>query len=349
MAAFRSLCPLLSLALLSLSTIAEGRFFPWASIPVRIEDASQPRARGLLNQICPYCPPLLYDYVEFEGTQDQLIAAARVLLDDPALPALLGVGGASSAGSQPRLEAIAALLRNPGIKDLLRGVDVGALVLGDGFKGVYSTLINSNLAPPALQPLLIATGPYIPYIISNYYSCGGETNEFFDAINSALENPLVKPFLASPELLQSAAGDADLLASTLPALYSSVVTSNPALYDWLITLPAQCIVDKGYVQPVAVLAANGTKFAEVAAALPKIVDDYYNAGCTTEQMLAYVPVLLEAMALPSEEQTNALFTRTGVTPAGETVSLTQPFGGGPSILQCLSPNLAVLTTVISIV
>ena len=347
MAAFRSLL-LLSLALLSLSTMAEGRFFPWATIPVRVEDASKPRARGLLNQICPYCPPLLYDYVEFEGTQDQLIAAARVLLDDPALPALLGVGGASSAGSQPRLEAIAALLRNPGIKDLLRGVDVGALVLGDGFKGGYSTLINSNLAPPALQPLLIDTGPYIPYIISNYYSCGGETTEFFAAINSVLDNPLVKPFLANPELLQSTAGNTQLLASTFPALYSSVVTNNPILYNWLVTLPNQCIVDQGYIQPVAVIVTQGTMFATVGENLPKLVDDYYNTGCTTEQMLAYAPVLLEAMTLPTEEQTNALFTKTGVTPTGETVAFTQPFNGGPSILQCLTPNLVTLTSVLNV-
>ena len=308
-----------------------------------------------MNQISPYFLPLLNDYIKYGGTQEQLLSAAQILASDPALPALLGglgrgpgagSGGGDASGSQ--VQALAALLKSPGIEVLLDGVDVGELVLGYGFKGMYSTLINSNLAPPALQPLLIDTGPYIPYIISNYYSCGGETNEFFAAINSVLDNPLVQPFLANPDLLQSTAGNPQLLASAFPALYSSVVTNNPILYNWLVTLPNQCIVDQGYIQPVAVIVTQGTMFATVGENLPKLVDDYYNAGCTTEQMLAYAPVLLEAMQLPTEEQTNALFTKTGVTPTGETVAFTQPFNGGPSILQCLTPNLVTLTSVLNV-
>ena len=98
----------------------------------------------------------------------------------------------SPRGGDLGIQALVSLLGSPGIEVLLDGVDIGQLVLGTGFKGMLSTLIDSQLAPPALQPLLEQTGPYLPYIISNYYGCGGETNAFFDAINSVLTNPLVE-------------------------------------------------------------------------------------------------------------------------------------------------------------
>merc|ERR1712070_897021 len=226
------------------------------------------------------------------------------------------------------LESVSALLRSPAIGVLLDGVNVGQLVLGTGFKGMLSTLIDSQLAPPALQPLLEQTGPYLPYIISNYYGCGGETNAFFDAINSVLTNPLVEPFLNDPSALQSTASDPAVLAAALPALYASVVTDNPRMYNWLVTLPNQCIVDQGYIQPVAVILTEGTMFETIGENLAKLVEEYYN--------------------LPTAEQTNAIFQKFGTTPSGEQVRFTQPFNGGPSILQCVTPNLAILTSVFAI-
>ena len=110
------------------------------------------------------------------------------------------------------------------------------------------------------------------------------------------------------------------------------------MYNWLVTLPNQCIVDQGYIQPVAVILTQGTMFETIGANLPKLADDYYNAGCTTEQLLAYAPVMLEAFNLPTAEQTNALFQKFGTTPSGEQVGFTQPFNGGPSILQCVTPS-----------
>jgi len=241
------------------------------------------------------------------------------------------------------------VLQNPGIVDLLEEIDVQSLVLGDGFKGILSTVIESDLVPSQFQPTLRRLGPYIPYIIHGYYECGGQTRPFFDALNSVLSNPLVQPFLEDPSLLEATLGNPELLAATLPAAYSSVVTSNPLLYDWLASLPAQCIVGRGYVQPAAVILAEGTPFDQVASQLPKLVDDYYNTGCTTEQLLAYAPVLLEALGLPPAQQTAALFQKTGTSQAGEEVGFTTPSNnGGPSILQCLTPNLAVLTTVIAV-
>ena len=138
----------------------------------------------VLHQISPYLLPVFYDYDGAGGKQEQLTGAASLLLSDPAVRPIL-------AGNAD-LESVSALLRSPAIGVLLDGVNVGELVLGTGFKGMLSTLIDSEIAPPALQPLLEQIGPYIPYIISNYYSCGGETNAFFDAINSVLTNPLVE-------------------------------------------------------------------------------------------------------------------------------------------------------------
>jgi hypothetical protein len=308
---------------------------------------------NIINQLSPYLLPLLNDYIANGGTQEQLFEALNILLGEPALQVLLrgnsgggGVGGAASGGSA--LSALANLLNSPAIPVLLNGVDVGQLVLGDGFKGMLSTLISSPQVPPELQPLLNQMAPYIPYIISNYYGCGGETDPFFDAINSVLQNPVVKPFIDNPELLQSQMGNSDLIAATLPTLYASAITNNPPMYNWLVTLPNQCIVDQGYIQPVAVILTQGTQFDQVGAAVPKIVDDYYNTGCTTEQILAYAPVLLEAQTLPPARQTNVLFQKKGTTPSGEEVGFTTPFNGGPSILQCLTPNLAVLTTVLAV-
>ena len=121
------------------------------------------------------------------------------------------------------------------------------------------------------------------------------------------------------------------------------------MYDWLLTLPAQCIVDQGYVQPVAVILTQGTPFAQIGAAVPKIVDDYYNTGCVTEQMLAFAPVLLQSLAAPDPaQQTSTLFNNSGVTPEGQEVKINTPFNGGPTILQCLSPNIGVLSSVISL-
>ena len=311
---------------------------------------------NVINQFSPYLLPLLNDYIANGGTQEQLFEALNILLGEPALADLLrgsgggGGGGLSGAGSGggSSIGALVGLLQSPAIGVLLDGVDVGNLVLGEGFKGVLSTLIDSPYVPPQFQPLLKETGPYLPYIISNYYGCGGETESFFDAINSVLENPLVQPFLNDPSLLESTVGNSELIAATLPALYASVVTNNPPMYNWLVTLPTQCIVDQGYVQPVAVILTQGTPFAQVGAAVPKLVDDYYNTGCLTEQMLAFTPVLLESLTLPPAQQTNTLFQKTGTTPSGEEVGFTKPFNGGPSILQCLTPNLSVLTTVLAV-
>ena len=147
-----------------------------------------------------------------------------------------------------------------------------------------------------------------------------------------------KPFLNDPSALQSTASDPALLAAALPALYASVVTDNPRMYNWLVTLPNQCIVDQGYIQPVAVILTEGTMFETIGENLPKLVDEYYNTGCTTAQFLAFVPVFLEAFNLPTAEQTNAIFQKFGTTPSGEQVRFTQPFNGGPSILQCVTPS-----------
>ena len=93
-----------------------------------------------------------------------------------------------------------------------------------------------------------------------------------------------KPFLNDPSALQSSASDPALLGAVFPALYASVITNNPPMYNWLVTLPNQCIVDQGYIQPVAVILTQGTMFETIGVNLPKLVDDYYNAGCTTEQL-----------------------------------------------------------------
>ncbi len=253
----------------------------------------------------------------------------------------------STSNSRPDIDFI-KLGQNPAILSLLDEVDLENLVLTDGFKGMLSTLIDSPYVPSAFQPLLKKLGPYIPYAINNYLACGGEEKPFFDAIDSVRDNPLVKPFLNDTSLLESTLGNSELIAATLPVLYSSVVTNNPPMYDWLVTLPVQCIVDQGYVQPMAVIMAEDTSFDQVAAALPKLVDDYYNTGCVSEQMLAFAPVLLEAFGLPPAQQTSAIFQSKGTTPTGEQVGFTTPFKGGPSILQCLTPNLAILTTVLAV-
>ena len=311
---------------------------------------------NVINQFSPYLLPLLNDYIANGGTQEQLFEALNILLGEPALVDLLrgsgggGSGGLSGAGSGggSSIGALVGLLQSPAIGVLLDGVDVGNLVLGEGFKGVLSTLIDSPYVPPQLQPLLKEMGPYLPYIISNYYGCGGETESFFDAINSVLENPLVQPFLSGSSSLGGSGGGA-FNPNLLPAAYSLLITKNPTMYDWLLTLPAQCIVDQGYVQPVAVILTQGTPFAQIGAAVPKIVDDYYNTGCVTEQMLAFAPVLLQSLAAPDPaQQTSTLFNNSGVTPEGQEVKINTPFNGGPTILQCLSPNIGVLSSVISL-
>ncbi|UPR00642.1 hypothetical protein HOP50_05g39570 [Chloropicon primus] len=302
-----------------------------------------------MNQVSPYLMTFLYDYVGARGTQEQLVAAAGLALSDPAaFSALTG----SEEPSSSRLQALASLL--PALEVLLDGVDVGELVLGTGFKGLLSTVIDANLAPPDLQPLLEELGPFIPYVISSYYECGGETEPFFDAINAVLANPVIQSVLENPALIGgggSGGGSGGIppqLQALIPTLYANVISNNPPIYNWLVTLPNQCIVDQGYIQPVAVIVTQGTMFETVGERLPKLVDDYYNAGCTTEQILAFAPVMLEAFGLPASEQTNTIFQKNGTTPSGETVRFTTPFNGGPSILQCLAPNLATLTTVLNV-
>ena len=107
---------------------------------------------------------------------------------------------------EQQVAALAALVQSPAVPELLEGVDVATLVQGEGFKGMLSTLIASGQAPPQLQPLLDKSGPYLPYVISSYYECNGETQPFFDAINSVLDNPLVKPFVDNPDQLTGLLG-----------------------------------------------------------------------------------------------------------------------------------------------
>mmetsp|Transcript_1885 Transcript_1885/g.4285 ORF Transcript_1885/g.4285 Transcript_1885/m.4285 type:complete len:563 (+) Transcript_1885:310-1998(+) len=296
---------------------------------------------NIADQISPYLLQLLGDYIEAGGTQEQLFKALGLLTSDSSLTSGdLGVG------------AIVSLLSGPALPVLLDGVDVGKLVVGDGFRGMLSTIAASGLIPAELQPTFESLGPYLPFIVSGYYECGGQTETFFDAVNSVLNDPLIKPFINNPNLLSGATGGSggapnmDLILATLPAAYSSVVMTNPPMYNWLNTLPAQCIVDQGYVQPVAVKLTQGTSYEQVAESLPKIVDDYYNSGCSTEQLLAIFPVLLQSQTADPADQTQILFNTKGKTPNGDEVGFTTPFNGGPSILQCLTPNLGVLVSIL---
>lgn len=206
-----------------------------------------------------------------------------------------------------------------------------------------SDLLSFLKVPPAFQPKLRELGPYIPPIISDYYECGGQTETFHEAMKAFLSNPQVQPLLNDPNLLESPSSTVDL-----PELFKSAVTDNPPMYNWLLNLQVQCITDKGYVQPAAVILSKGTPYGTIAEYLPKLVDDYYNAGCTTEQFLAFAPILLEAQTVPPEQQTQILFQKQGQTPSGVGVGFSTPFNGGPSILQCFTPNLSVLTTVLQV-
>lgn len=238
-----------------------------------------------------------------------------------------------------------ALLRSKELIGLFDEVDMEQFVLGDGFKGILATVVDSPLIPDLLQPSVKKISPYLPNIISNYYGCGGETKKAIDALNSVLDNPLLEPLISNASLLEETLSDATLVSAALPTLYSSLVNDNPPAYDWLSTLQIQCIVDGGYIQPAAVLLGEDTAYEAIAEQIPKLVDDYYNTGCTTEQMLAFVPVFLEAQALPPAQQTTTLFQKSGTTPEGKEVRLTSQFGGGPSLLQCITPNLAVLAPI----
>ena len=262
---------------------------------------------------------------------------------------------------EQQVAALAALVQSPAVPELLEGVDVATLVQGEGFKGMLSTLIASGQAPPQLQPLLDKSGPYLPYVISSYYECNGETQPFFDAINSVLDNPLVKPFVDNPDQLTgllggggggggggAGAGGVGDLAAFLPIAYSTLVTNNPPMYDWLINLEMQCIVDKGYIQPLAVAITEGTDFQTAAEYLPKITDDFFNMGCTQEQLLAFVPVVLKAQSAPPDQQTQVLLSDSGTTPDGTEVTLSGDFKGGPSLLTCIQPNLSVMTSIINV-
>jgi hypothetical protein len=264
------------------------------------------------------------------------------------LPLSSSSGGSDSAGASS--VTFLGLLKSEALADLLDEVNVGQLVLGEGFKGILATIIESPESPiPAfLQPSAKKIKAEIPYIISSYYACGGETQPFFDALNSVLENALIKPLLGNSTLLEGTLGDQDLLAAALPALYSSAVLNNAPMYNWLNTLPIQCITDQGYVQPAAVKLTEGSSYEILASEIPNLVEDYYNAGCMTEQMLAFFPVIAEALELPPAQQANVLFQKKGTTPGGEEVGFTSTSAQRPSILQCITPNLSLLVNYFAI-
>ena len=262
-------------------------------------------------------------------------------------PQYMGSSGGSAGASSVNF---VGLLKSEALADLLDEVDVGQLVLGEGFKGILATIIESPESPiPAfLQPSAKKIKAEIPYIISNYYDCGGETQSFFAALHSVLDNPLLEPFLSNSSLLEDTLGDQELLAAALPVLYSSVVLDNAPMYDWLKALPVQCITQKGYVQPAAVKLTEGSRYELIASEISSLVNDYYNTGCSTEQMLSFFPVVLEALDLPPAQQANVLFQKKGTTPGGVEVGLTSTSAELPSILQCITPSLPVLVNYFAI-
>ena len=117
-----------------------------------------------------------------------------------------------------------------------------------------------------------------------------------------------------------------------------------------------CLVVLGTGKWLAAIANTGSHPITVPAgllpivqSLDSIVDDYYSKGCTTEQIMVWAPAALEAMSSGSSNPIGALYSASGTTADGQTVTLVSGPGGPgtPTIVNCLGSNLTLFLGVLS--
>ena len=198
-----------------------------------------------------------------------------------------------------------------------------------------------------VEDVLDQISPYIVQMTYDFVNCGGSQANLNAFVGVLTGGGLAAPPAATGESDGSSSG-----ASPLGAV-GAILQSDAWLNLALPPFDAQCFLTgegvSGLLNTVLATEVVPSGLVPIVSGLDSIVDEYYNKGCTTEQILVWAPAALEALSdTTSTNPIGALYSASGTTADGQTVTLAQGPGapGTPTILNCLGANLTLFLGVL---
>jgi len=88
-------------------------------------------------------------------------------------------------------------------------------------------------------------------------------------------------------------------------------------------------------------------FLLIVTGLDTIVNNYNNAGCTTEQLMVFAPAVIDKIAAGEPLGLPLIYGTTATSPSGESVSFTSGPPGLPPILACATSSIPLFLSLLS--
>jgi hypothetical protein len=199
-----------------------------------------------------------------------------------------------------------------------------------------------------VEDVLDQISPYIVQMTYDFVNCGGTQENL-----TAFVGGLTGGGLAAPSAAAGSESDGSTGGGSPLGAVGGILQSEAWLNLVLPPFDAQCFMTgegvTGLLNTALATEIVPAGLLPIVQSLDSIVDDYYSKGCTTEQIMVWAPAALEAMSSGSSNPIGALYSASGTTADGQTVTLVSGPGGPgtPTIVNCLGSNLTLFLGVLS--
>ena len=138
--------------------------------------------------------------------------------------------------------------------------------------------------------------------------------------------------------------------SLLPIM-SAGIQSDAWLNLVLPPFDAQCFMTGegmlGLVNTALATQVVPAQFQTIVENFDTIISSYYTNGCTTEQLMAWLPAVIDSIASGAPLGIGTVYSSTGTTRSGETVGFTSGPPGSPSIASCTASSIGFFLPLLS--
>jgi len=183
----------------------------------------------------------------------------------------------------------------------------------------------------------------------DFVNCGG-TQENLMAV---VEGVMASGALSDPSQLAqglpavSPAGQSSVPQAAAPGSLLPLLSQGLQSDAWLdLVLPpfdSQCFMTgegvTGLVNTVLATQIVPPALLQIVENFDEIVDQYYSNGCTTEQLMAFLPAVIDSLASGDPVGIQTIYGAVGTTRSGESVSFSSGPPGNPPIVACTANSL----------
>ena len=200
-----------------------------------------------------------------------------------------------------------------------------------------------------VEDVLDQISPYIVQTTYDFINCGGSQEALMAVINGVMASGALNNPAALTEGLPdvSMTGSTSVPTAAPPNSLLPLLSQGLQSQAWLdLALPpfdAQCFMTgegvSGLVNTALATEIVPAPFLPIVTGFDTIVNSYYNAGCTTEQLMVWLPALIDEIAAGKPLGIGTIYGATGTTSSGESVSFASGPPGLPPLSACTASSL----------